>query len=103
MYLKTLNIFNTLFKTLNAFIYLNSFIEIKYAYHTLHSFTVFNSFPYIHRCVQSAPQFLNIFVVSKRAPVGNSLAVQWLRICAPNARGTGLIPGWGTKIPHAVW
>ena len=37
----------------------------------------------------------------KIAP-GISLAVQWLRLCAPNAGGTGLIPGWGTKIPHAA-
>ena len=29
--------------------------------------------------------------------------VQWLRLCAPNAGGTGWIPGWGTKIPHAAW
>ena len=27
--------------------------------------------------------------------------VQQLRFHAPNAGGTGLIPGWGTKIPHA--
>ena len=30
-----------------------------------------------------------------------SLAVQWLRLCASNARSKDLIPGWGTKIPHA--
>ena len=31
--------------------------------------------------------------------------VQWLRLCAPNAGGTGSIPGRRTKIPHAaaVW
>ena len=29
------------------------------------------------------------------------MAVQWLRPCASNARGTGSIPGQGTKIPHA--
>ena len=33
---------------------------------------------------------------------GTSLAVQWLRLCASNAEGAGLIPGQGTKIPHAV-
>ena len=40
---------------------------------------------------------------------GTSLVVQWLRFCAPNARGWTLIPGWGTtfrmpqqsKIPGA--
>ena len=29
--------------------------------------------------------------------------VQWLRLHAPNAGGMGLIPGQGTKIPHAAW
>ena len=33
---------------------------------------------------------------------GTSLAVHWLRFCASNARGTGSIPGWGTKLPHAT-
>ena len=33
---------------------------------------------------------------------GTSLAVQRLRLCASTAGGTDLIPGWGTKIPHAV-
>ena len=33
---------------------------------------------------------------------GTSLAVQWLRLCASTAGSTGLIPGWGTKIPHAA-
>ena len=28
--------------------------------------------------------------------------IQWLRLLAPNAGGEGLIPGQGTKIPHAV-
>ena len=37
------------------------------------------------------------------ATLGTSLAVQWLRPCAPNAGSTGLIPGRGTKIPHAAW
>ena len=31
--------------------------------------------------------------------VGTSLAVQWLRLGTPNARGTGTIPGQGIKIP----
>ena len=30
------------------------------------------------------------------------LAVHWLRHHAPTSRSAGLIPGWGTKIPHAV-
>ena len=33
---------------------------------------------------------------------GTSLVVQWLRLRASNAGGKGLIPGQGTKIPHAV-
>ena len=28
--------------------------------------------------------------------------VQQLRPCVSTARGMGLIPGWGTEIPHAV-
>ena len=28
---------------------------------------------------------------------GTSLVVQWLRLCAPSARGLGLIPGQGTR------
>ena len=35
--------------------------------------------------------------------IGTSLVVQWLRLCASSARDVGLIPGWGTKIPHAMW
>ena len=35
--------------------------------------------------------------------MGNSLVVQWLELHASIAGGTGLIPGWGTKIPQAVW
>ena len=35
---------------------------------------------------------------------GTSLVVQWLRLCASNAGGMGLILGQGTKIPpyHAA-
>ena len=32
---------------------------------------------------------------------GTSLAVQWLRLYAPNAGGTGLIPGWA-KIMYVI-
>ena len=34
---------------------------------------------------------------------GTSLAVQWLRSHASNAGGTSSIPGWGSKIPRAMW
>ena len=33
---------------------------------------------------------------------GNSLVVQWLGLHTSTARAMGLIPGWGTKIPHAL-
>ena len=32
-----------------------------------------------------------------------SLAVQWLGLGAFTVTGRGSIPGWGTKIPQAVW
>ena len=28
--------------------------------------------------------------------------VQWLRLCSASAGGAGSIPGWGTRIPHAL-
>ena len=34
--------------------------------------------------------------------LGTSLAVQFLRLWAFTAGGSGLAPGQGTKIPHAV-
>ena len=34
---------------------------------------------------------------------GTSLVVQWLRFHSSTAGSLGSIPGWGTKIPHAVW
>ena len=34
--------------------------------------------------------------------LGSSLAVQWLGLCASTAGGMNLIPGQGTKTPHAV-
>ena len=37
-----------------------------------------------------------------RFPLWISLVAQWLRLHASFAGGMGLIPGWGTKIPHAV-
>ena len=38
----------------------------------------------------------------KSLAIGTSLMVQWLRLQAANAAGMGLIPGQGTKIPHAA-
>ena len=34
---------------------------------------------------------------------GTSLAGQWLKLWAPNARATGSVPAWGTKIPQVIW
>jgi len=31
------------------------------------------------------------------------LLAQWLKLCASNVGGTGLIPGQGTKILHILW
>ena len=41
--------------------------------------------------------------IKNTAQEGTSLAVQWLRLCGFNAGGTGSIPSWETKIPHAAW
>ena len=38
----------------------------------------------------------------KECKFETSLFVQWLRLCASNARGAGLIPSQGTKIPHVA-
>ena len=29
--------------------------------------------------------------------------VQWLRLCTSTSGGVGLIPGQGTRVPHAMW
>ena len=39
---------------------------------------------------------------NQKARRGISLGVQRLRLCASMAEGTGLIPGWGTKLPQAT-
>ena len=40
-------------------------------------------------------------LMSRSDVLGTSPMVQWLRLCASNARGEGLNPGWGSKIPLA--
>ena len=40
--------------------------------------------------------------INRQLPLGTSLAVQRLKLCPFNAGGTGLIPGWRTKIPHVL-
>ena len=41
-------------------------------------------------------------VLFKNIQAGTSLVVQWVRLCAPTAGGTGSVPGGGTKIPHVT-
>ena len=40
--------------------------------------------------------------VSFKQYLGTSLVVQWIRLCVPNAGGSGLIPAQGTRLPHAA-
>ena len=44
-----------------------------------------------------------LWTKDKLSLLGTSLEVWWLRLWASNAGGMGSIPGWGTKIPYAVW
>ena len=46
---------------------------------------------------------LSLSSVAFKKIVGNSLAVQWLLLCASTAGGPGLVPGRGTGIPQSVW
>ena len=39
----------------------------------------------------------------RKNKIGTSLEIQLLRLCTSTAGGTGLIPGWGTNILHALW
>ena len=39
----------------------------------------------------------NHFFLFKMVPEGNSLVVQWLRLCTPDTGGLDLIPGRGTR------
>ena len=48
----------------------------------------------------TAPPGKPYWCIFKKLIMGTSLAVQWLRLRASTAGGTGLIPGWGTKILH---
>ena len=34
---------------------------------------------------------------------GTSLVAQRLRLCTSSVGGVDSIPGWGMKIPHAMW
>ena len=53
-------------------------------------------------CVRVLTFYYKDFQTYKSKETGNSLAVQWLRLRASTVQGMGLIPGRGTKIPHAM-
>ena len=40
-----------------------------------------------------------LFYAYQKKPLGNSLVVQWLRLCASNAGNLGLIPSQGARLP----
>ena len=63
----------------------------------------FNSGNFISTIFVQIFLLLLISFLSHLGTVGISLAVQWLRLHASNAGAEGWIPGWGTKIPHAMW
>ena len=86
---------------------------------TLSTFTLLCSLKYIFKSLKNFSQFNNykihllevfsskVLVYSQSSAVStsqvqnvcqNSLAVQWLSLCASNARGVAFIPGRGTKI-----
>ena len=44
----------------------------------------------------------NYKTLPKKIKEGSSLAVEWLRLHAPNTRVMSSVPGWETKIPHAA-
>ena len=62
-----------------------------------------------YECVNpcNTQKFLTQILISvphfKDEVTGTSLAVQWLRLQAPNAGGMGVISGKGSKISHAMW
>ena len=53
--------------------------------------------------IQKGKQHTPIKTLKISSISGTFLVAQWLRLCASNAGGTGLIPGQGNKIPHAMW
>ena len=62
--------------------------------------------PHVHLCQINTPSvwlLTHVSLIVEKSPMGTSLAVQWLRLHASTAGGTGLISGLGTEIPHAEW
>ena len=53
----------------------------------------------VYRC-----NFTHFFINNSLNSMHKELrqGLPWLRLGASNAKGTGLIPDWGTKVPHAL-
>ena len=68
-----------------------------YLLHSWHVVCPLQCFQYIHPLTIKV--LSSCYCVFLNLPFGTSLVVQWLRLCAPKARGLGLIPGQGTG-PH---
>ena len=78
-------------------------VRIKYLLGSMDWFTSW----FINTGLQAAEKSLEIFFsiyikLPKLRVFGTSLVVQWLRLCASPPGGAGLIPGQGTKVPHAT-
>ena len=73
----------------------NSVLQIHKTSHFMHI-----PFEDLYLCIDSLSSEFNSF---PEVLYRTSLAVQWLRLCTSNARGTGSTPGQGNKIPHAAW
>ena len=56
---------------------------------------------YLPQYLLGRKRSVNVACRTNNNNTGTSLELQWLRLHAPNAGGMGLIPGWGTKVPHA--
>ena len=55
------------------------------------------SLPTVSPAVRSIQEISSLGI--RTGTIGTSLVVQWPRLCAPNAGGSSLIPGQGTR-PH---
>ena len=45
----------------------------------------------------------SVALFQNSVPLGTSLVIQWWRLFPSSASDAASIPGWRTKIPHAVW
>ena len=71
-----------------------------------HRATVLPIYIYIYiypwKRVEGIPWLGEIYIHTHTYPWKWVEGIPWLGLCASTARGTGLIPGWGRKILHAV-